>query len=74
MLANKTVVADTAIHHARPTTHHTRPGTVMHPGPAPIVANLDFGHTDPQWVLPLGIRAELDIDARALRLIEPWLS
>lgn len=40
----------------------------------PIVANLDFGHTDPQWVLPLGIRAELDVDARAFRLIEPWLS
>jgi muramoyltetrapeptide carboxypeptidase LdcA involved in peptidoglycan recycling len=39
----------------------------------PIVANLDFGHTDPQWVLPIGVRAELDVDARALRLIEPWL-
>lgn len=40
----------------------------------PIVANLDFGHTDPQWVLPLGVQAELDVDARTLRLIEPWLS
>ncbi len=40
----------------------------------PIVANLPFGHTDPQWVLPLGIRAELDIDARTLRLVEPWLT
>ena len=39
----------------------------------PIVANLDFGHTDPQWVLPIGIRAELDVDARRLRLVEPWL-
>jgi muramoyltetrapeptide carboxypeptidase LdcA involved in peptidoglycan recycling len=39
----------------------------------PIVANLDFGHTDPQWVLPLGVRAELDVDARTLRLVEPWL-
>ncbi len=39
----------------------------------PIVANLDFGHTDPQWILPIGIRAELDIEARSLRLIEPWL-
>jgi muramoyltetrapeptide carboxypeptidase LdcA involved in peptidoglycan recycling len=40
----------------------------------PIVANLDFGHTDPQWVLPIGVRAELDVDARTLRLIEPWLT
>ena len=40
----------------------------------PIVANLPFGHTDPQWVLPLGVRAELDVDARTLRLIEPWLA
>ncbi len=40
----------------------------------PIVANLDFGHTDPQWVLPLGVRAELDVDATTLRLTEPWLT
>ncbi len=40
----------------------------------PIVANLDFGHTDPQWVLPIGVRAELDVDVGRLRLVEPWLS
>jgi muramoyltetrapeptide carboxypeptidase LdcA involved in peptidoglycan recycling len=40
----------------------------------PILANLDFGHTDPQWVLPIGVRAELDVDARTLRLVEPWLT
>ena len=40
----------------------------------PIVANLPFGHTDPQWVLPQGVRAELDVDARTLRLVEPWLA
>jgi muramoyltetrapeptide carboxypeptidase LdcA involved in peptidoglycan recycling len=40
----------------------------------PIVTNLPFGHTDPQWVLPLGVRAELDVDAQTLRLIEPWLT
>lgn len=40
----------------------------------PIVADLDFGHTDPQWVLPIGVRAELDVDARTLRLVEPWLA
>lgn len=26
----------------------------------PIVTNMDFGHTDPQWILPLGINAQLD--------------
>jgi muramoyltetrapeptide carboxypeptidase LdcA involved in peptidoglycan recycling len=40
-------------------------------GDMPIVANADFGHTDPQWVLPLGISAELDPTAPSLRLIEP---
>ena len=39
-----------------------------------IAANLPFGHTDPQWVLPLGVRAELDLTRRSLRLVEPWLS
>ena len=40
----------------------------------PIVANLPFGHTDPQWVLPLGVRAALHLRARTLTLVEPWLS
>ena len=40
----------------------------------PIAANLPFGHTDPQWVLPLGVRAELDLDGAYARLVEPWLS
>lgn len=37
----------------------------------PIVTNLDFGHTDPQWILPLGVRAEIDADAQTFRLLEP---
>jgi muramoyltetrapeptide carboxypeptidase LdcA involved in peptidoglycan recycling len=37
----------------------------------PIVTNLDFGHTDPQWILPLGVLAEVDCEARRLRLLEP---
>jgi muramoyltetrapeptide carboxypeptidase LdcA involved in peptidoglycan recycling len=40
----------------------------------PVVANLPFGHTDPQWVLPLGVRAELDPGDGSLRLVEPWLT
>jgi muramoyltetrapeptide carboxypeptidase LdcA involved in peptidoglycan recycling len=32
---------------------------------------MDFGHTDPQWVLPLGIRAELNPNAQTFQLLEP---
>lgn len=39
-------------------------------GALPIVTNLDFGHTDPQWILPLGVRAEIDVNARRFRLLE----
>ncbi|MDI1450000.1 S66 peptidase family protein [Polyangium sp. 6x1] len=37
----------------------------------PIVANVDFGHTDPQLVMPLGVRTELDPAGPSFRLIEP---
>ena len=40
----------------------------------PIVTNMDFGHTDPQYILPLGIRAELNCTAQTFRLIEAALS
>ncbi len=40
----------------------------------PVVANLPFGHTDPPWVLPLGVRATLDVETQALTLAEPWLA
>jgi muramoyltetrapeptide carboxypeptidase LdcA involved in peptidoglycan recycling len=36
----------------------------------PIVTNLDFGHTDPQFILPLGIQAELDPGKRTFKLLE----
>jgi muramoyltetrapeptide carboxypeptidase LdcA involved in peptidoglycan recycling len=39
----------------------------------PIVANVSFGHTDPQWVLPMGVRAAADLEAGTLTLLEPWL-
>ncbi len=39
----------------------------------PIVADLPFGHTDPQWLMPLGVRAELDVERGSLTLLEPWL-
>jgi muramoyltetrapeptide carboxypeptidase LdcA involved in peptidoglycan recycling len=39
----------------------------------PIVANVDIGHTDPQWIVPIGCLAEVDVEARRIRLIEPAL-
>ena len=40
----------------------------------PIVTNMDFGHTDPQWILPLGIRAEIDCVKKSFKLLEkPFL-
>lgn len=37
----------------------------------PIVTNMDFGHTDPQLILPLGVQAEVDCDQRRIQLLEP---
>ncbi len=40
-------------------------------GDLPIISNLDFGHTDPQVLLPLGVEAEVDCASRVFRLVEP---
>lgn len=37
----------------------------------PIVAGMDFGHTDPFFTLPYGVAAELDCDARRFSIVEP---
>jgi muramoyltetrapeptide carboxypeptidase LdcA involved in peptidoglycan recycling len=37
----------------------------------PVLAGADFGHIDPQWILPQNVRAELDPAADTFRLIEP---
>ncbi|WP_378081872.1 S66 peptidase family protein [Aeromonas bestiarum] len=39
----------------------------------PILAEYDCAHTHPMLTLPLGIEAELDLDAQSLTLCEPWL-
>lgn len=36
----------------------------------PIVTNMDFGHTDPQFILPLGVKAEIDCSKRTFKLVE----
>lgn len=40
----------------------------------PIIANMDFGHTDPQFILPLGVKAEIDCKNRTFSLIESPVS
>ena len=38
----------------------------------PILAEFDCAHTHPMLTVPLGIEAELDLDAQRLSLCEPW--
>ena len=40
----------------------------------PIVTNMDFGHTDPQFILPLGVRAQVDCTEQTFCLVEAALS
>jgi muramoyltetrapeptide carboxypeptidase LdcA involved in peptidoglycan recycling len=40
----------------------------------PVVSNLDFGHTDPQWILPNNVLLEIDVAGKALRLLEAAVS
>jgi muramoyltetrapeptide carboxypeptidase LdcA involved in peptidoglycan recycling len=36
----------------------------------PVVTNVDFGHTDPQLIMPLGIRMEINSSRKTLKLVE----
>ena len=40
----------------------------------PVVTEVDFGHTSPQFVLPIGCRARLDGAAPSLEILEPAVS
>ena len=37
----------------------------------PIVTRMDFGHTDPMFVLPYGALARIDCEARSFAILEP---
>jgi muramoyltetrapeptide carboxypeptidase LdcA involved in peptidoglycan recycling len=39
-------------------------------GALPIVSGMDFGHTDPMFVLPCGVRARIDPAARRFEILE----
>lgn len=36
----------------------------------PIIAGMDFGHTDPMLVLPLGVQAEIDCTTQQITIVE----
>lgn len=36
----------------------------------PIISNMDFGHTDPQIIIPLGVKAELNTTSKSFKLLE----
>lgn len=36
----------------------------------PIISGMDFGHTDPMFVLPYGVQAEIDCDEQQFAVIE----
>ncbi len=43
-------------------------------GTLPIVMDLDFGHTDPRWVLPLGVEVLTDPVKHRLEFLEPMFA
>jgi len=36
----------------------------------PIIAGMDFGHTDPMFVLPYGIQAKIDCETQQFAIVE----
>jgi muramoyltetrapeptide carboxypeptidase LdcA involved in peptidoglycan recycling len=36
----------------------------------PIITHMDFGHTDPMFVLPYGVKAEIDCETRTFAILE----
>lgn len=40
----------------------------------PIVTNMDFGHTDPIFTIPLGLEALLDCDNGTIEILESAVS
>jgi muramoyltetrapeptide carboxypeptidase LdcA involved in peptidoglycan recycling len=36
----------------------------------PVITRMDFGHTDPKFILPYGVEMEIDCDRQQIRLLE----
>jgi muramoyltetrapeptide carboxypeptidase LdcA involved in peptidoglycan recycling len=39
-------------------------------GSLPLITRMDFGHTDPKFILPYGVEAEIDCDRQQIRFLE----
>jgi len=39
-------------------------------GSLPVITRMDFGHTDPKFIVPIGVEAEIDCDRQHIRLLE----
>jgi muramoyltetrapeptide carboxypeptidase LdcA involved in peptidoglycan recycling len=37
----------------------------------PVVMDMDFGHTAPQFTLPIGCQARIDSDQKSFSILEP---
>jgi muramoyltetrapeptide carboxypeptidase LdcA involved in peptidoglycan recycling len=37
----------------------------------PVITNMDFGHTDPSFIIPYGVMAEIDCIRKNFSIIEP---
>jgi muramoyltetrapeptide carboxypeptidase LdcA involved in peptidoglycan recycling len=42
----------------------------LHLGSIPLVTRMDFGHTDPKFIIPYGVEIEINCEARQLRFLE----
>lgn len=40
----------------------------------PVITNMDFGHTDPMFVLPYGVQAEIDCQSQRFSILENAVS
>ena len=42
----------------------------LHLRSLPLITRMDFGHTDPKFIVPYGVEAEINCDARYIRFLE----
>ena len=40
----------------------------------PVITRMDFGHTDPMFVLPYGVEAEIDCEKQRFSIVSRWAS
>jgi muramoyltetrapeptide carboxypeptidase LdcA involved in peptidoglycan recycling len=43
-------------------------------GNMPVVTHMDFGHTDPMFVIPYGVLAQVDCDKKEFSILESAVS